>query len=151
MNKVDVTQGDPRDPAATALLQSSHALMQELFAAEDNHYLEISDLCAPNIRFFIARAHDQTMGCVALANQGAYGEVKSLFVSPTARGLGVGKALMQALEAEAKQQALPVLNLETGDTLTAAQRLYERHGFHYCGAFGSYPESAASVFMTKTL
>ena len=146
-----ITPGDPRDPAATALLRASHALMQSLFDPEDNHYLEIEDLCVPSIKFLVARNGTETLGCAALSNQQSYGEIKSMFVAPAARGQGVADALMTALDKEARQLGLTTLKLETGDKLKAAHRLYHRHGFRVCGPFGAYEESPASVFMSKPL
>ena len=90
---IEVVPGDPRDPQATALLQQSHALMESLFPPEDNFFLNIDDLCVPEISFFVAREGDTVLGTGALADKGDYGEVKSMFVSPVARGKGVGEAL----------------------------------------------------------
>jgi putative acetyltransferase len=148
---VSITLGDPRHAEATALLQASHALMQSLYPAEDNHYLSIEKLCVPSIRFFTALRDDKIIGCAALALKDGYGEVKSMFVDPEARGSGTADALMQQLEAEARAQALPVIRLETGNTLHAAHRLYARHGFEMCGPFGDYLDSPSSLFMEKRL
>ena len=148
---LDVTRGDPRAPEAVALLEQSHALMQELFDPEDNHYLEIDALCVPTIHFFVAKLDGKILGCAALANKQTYGEIKSMFVDPASRGSGLADALMEALIADAKDQELPAIHLETGDLLKAAHRLYARHGFAICGPFGEYEESKASVFMTKAL
>lgn len=148
---VTVTPGDPRDPGAAALLQASHALMQSLFPAESNHYLPIDALCAPEIRFFIARRGPETLGTGALANKIAYGEVKSMFVAPRARGTGTGAALLARIETEARAQNLPMLRLETGHSLAAAHRLYKRHGFTQRGPFGDYPDDPLSIFMEKLL
>jgi putative acetyltransferase len=125
--------------------------MRALFAEEDNHYLEISELCADHIRFFAAWEGETALGCAALALYPAYGEVKSMFVAPEARGKGIGMLLLKTLEAEATASGLATLNLETGNTLYDAHRLYERAGFTLCGAFGDYAESPASLFMTKTI
>lgn len=147
-----VELGSPADPAATALLEASHALMQSLFPAESNHYLSIDALLADEITFWVAKEGPATLGCVALANKGTYGEVKSMFVDPKARGKGVGQALLAALETHAKAQGLPLLRLETGDLLHAAHRLYRRHGFVDCDAFGDYPpDGAHSVYMEKEI
>lgn len=143
--------GDPRDPEATALLQASHALMQELFDPEANHYLSIDALCEPHVRFFIARVDDTIRGCSALKINTDYGEVKSMFVDPDTRGLGLAAKLMDKIETCARDEKLASLKLETGDLLHAAHRLYERHGFVRCGAFGSYKTDASSVFMEKAL
>ncbi len=146
-----IEPGDPRNPAILALLQASHALMQSLFAPEDNHFLSVDALCGPDIRFFSARRGDQIVGCAALALRDGYGEVKSMFVTPKARGTGAADALMRQIEDAARAEELPWLRLETGDTLEAAHRLYRRHGFKTCGAFGGYTANAASVFMEKPL
>lgn len=146
-----VSPGNPSDAAARALLEESHALMLSLFPAEDNYALNVEDLMAPEIRFFIARDGQTVLGTGALQIRPGYGEVKSMFTAPAARGRGVAAALLRQIEDEARANALPVLRLETGEALHAAMRLYERHGFTRCGRFGDYPENETSVFMEKRL
>ena len=146
-----VARTDPRDPQATALLQQSHALMQSLFAPEENHFLSIDALCADSIHFFTAREGDTILGTGALKVHDGYGEIKSMFVAEAARGKGVGDALMRQIEDQAKIEFLRMLKLETGNVLTAAHRLYARHGFISCGPFGDYTEAASSIFMEKAL
>jgi putative acetyltransferase len=141
----------PHEPGATALLTASHAYLQSLYPPEDNYALSIDALCEPHITFIIAEQNGETIGCAALANKGSYGEVKSMFTTPAARGTGTGSLLMNALESEARAQSLPLMKLETGDDLYPAHRLYERHGFSKCGPFGDYAEAVHSVFMEKIL
>lgn len=149
---VTVEPGDPRDPGAERLIRASHALMERLFAPEENHFLPPDALAGPGIRFFVARdAAGRTIGCAALALCDGYGEVKSMFVDDAARGTGAADALMARLEAEAQAAGLPLLRLETGDALEAARRLYARHGFAERGPFGDYAANATSVFMEKRL
>lgn len=151
MSKIRVVPGNPRDSQATALLRASHALMQSLYDAEDNHYLSIDDLCVPSIKFFVAKEGEKSLGCVALADKGDYAEIKSMFVHPDARGKGIAHKLMQRIEAEARAQGIADVKLETGDTLQQAHSLYRAHGYVDCGPFGEYEDSDASLFMTKTL
>ena len=146
-----VARTDPHDPQATALLHSSHALMQSLFPPEDNFYLSIDDLRAEHIHFFTARENGTILGTGALAVKDGYGEIKSMFVTDAARGRGVGDALLRQIEDQAKIEFLRLLKLETGDVLHAAHRLYARHGFIPCGPFGDYTAGPASVFMEKSL
>lgn len=148
---IDVRPGDPRDPQAVALLRASHALMQELFPAESNHYLSVDDLCRPDIRFFLAREDDEVLGCGALAIRDGYGEVKSMFTTEAARGRGVGDRVLTAIVTTAKLEGLPVLRLETGNALEAAHRLYRRHGFVERGPFGDYTDDPLSLFMEMPL
>ena len=146
-----VVPGDPRDPQATALLLASHQLMQDLFPTESNHYLSIDGLCAPTIRFLVAMDGNALLGCAALALKPGYGEIKSMFVAQAARGEGVADAMMHGLIASGRSEGLPLLRLETGDTLYAAHRLYQKHGYKSCGPFGEYSADPVSLFMEKKL
>ncbi|WP_342069901.1 GNAT family N-acetyltransferase [Yoonia algicola] len=146
-----VAQTDPHHPQATALLKQSHALMQSLFAPEDNFYLDIDDLMAPNIYFYTARMGDEVLGTGALMVKANYGEVKSMFVSESARGKGVAAALLRQIEDTARDEGLSMLKLETGNVLHPAHRLYARHGFMECGVFGDYVTAKSSIFMEKAL
>ncbi len=146
-----VEPADPRSPGPSALLRSSHALMQALYPPEENYALDIEELCAPGIHFFAAREDGETLGTGALAVRGDYGEVKSMFTAPQARGKGVAAALLRQLEDQARHLKLSCLRLETGEELSEAIRLYERHGFRRCGIFGDYRPNAFSVFMEKQI
>lgn len=146
-----IASDTPHDPAATALLQASHAFLASLYAPEDNFALSVDDLCQPGILFFTARLDGAVVGTAALALRPGYAEVKSLFVDPAARGQGVARALMARLLAEGQSRALPRLKLETGPLNTEALALYAREGFTRCGPFGDYADNPASVFMERRL
>ncbi|WP_338549216.1 GNAT family N-acetyltransferase [Roseovarius phycicola] len=146
-----VELADPRADGPRQLLEASHALMQASFPPEENYFLDIEALCADNIRFFAAREGKTTLGTGALALMGAYGEVKSMFTDPKARGKGVAAALLRQIEDQARELGLSHLRLETGDPLEAAVRLYERNGFVRCGIFGDYEPNKTSVYMEKPL
>ncbi|MGR3456111.1 GNAT family N-acetyltransferase [Pseudooceanicola sp.] len=146
-----IVPASPLDPEVTRLIRASHALMDELFPAESNHHLMPEELAAPGIHFFAARRDGQTIGCGAVAEKDGYGEIKSVFVDPAARGSGAAQAIMRMLEDHARTLKLPLLRLETGDRLHAARRLYARHGFTERGPYGDYREDPLSVFMEKRL
>lgn len=146
-----IEPADPHAPGPRALLLSSHALMQDLYPPEENYALEIDALCAPDIHFFAAREGAMILGTGALAVRDGYGEVKSMFTAPEARGKGVAAALLRRLEDQARTLKLTALKLETGEELAQAVRLYERHGFRRCAAFGEYHTNTYSLFMEKIL
>ena len=146
-----VKEADPREEGPRILLEASHVLMQAMFPPEENYFLDIEDLCAPNITFFAARDGAMVIGTGALAAKDTYGEVKSMFTAPDARGRGVAAAILRAIEDAAREQAIPMLKLETGDPLKSAVRLYERAGFSRCDIFGDYVPNSSSVFMEKSL
>ena len=81
----------------------------------------------------------------------SYGEVKSMFVAEDARGKGVADAILRQLEDQARADGIAILKLETGNALHAAHKLYARHGFIPCAAFGDYANAGSSMFMEKPL
>lgn len=52
-----------------------------------------------------------------------------LCVSDSARGQGLGTALLEAVVAEARRRGYPAVRLDVVDTNTRARALYERRGF----------------------
>ncbi|RYH01362.1 GNAT family N-acetyltransferase [Salipiger sp. IMCC34102] len=146
-----VAPADPRSPAALRLLRASHAYLLSKYPAEHSFALSPDALAEPHISFFLAHDDVQAIGCGALANKGTYGELKSMFVDPKARGSGAGAAIVTAILAAAREQGLPALKIETGDDLYPAHRLYARHGFTPCGPFGDYVEGPHSIFMERAL
>ena len=148
---VIIEPGNPKDAKVMALLSQSHALLARLYSPEDCYALSSDELCEPQVQFFVAREYNVILGCGALAVKTGYGEVKSMFTEPFARGQGVAKKLLTRIELEAQLARLPVLRLETGEALSAAVALYRQFGFTICGPFGVYTDNKASVFMEKTL
>lgn len=148
---ITVERGDPRDARAQTLLRAHHALMESLFPSESNHYLSADALCVPEITFLVAREGAQFLGCAALAQKPHFSEVKSMFVADAARGKGVADKLLLALIDTAKSKSITHVFLETGDTLYAAHKLYEKHGFTYCGPFGDYAADPNSLFMERAI
>lgn len=146
-----VERGHPLDPQPSALLAEAQALQAATYPEEHNHALPTEALAAEDVRFFVAREGDMFLGVGAYKLGDGYGEVKSMFTAPAGRGKGIGAALLRALEDAAREEGLTALKLETGDELEAACRLYERHGFARCGAFGDYEDNGVSVFYAKTL
>ncbi len=61
-----------------------------------------------------------------------------LFVTPTARGSGAGRALLLAAHAYAKQVGVVRLDLSTAKTNLAAQALYESLGWQQDTEFFTY-------------
>jgi putative acetyltransferase len=143
---------DPRTPEVSALIHELDRYMIALYPAESNHLVDVEVLARPNVRFFAAKARDAFQGCGAIMIHGDYAEVKRVFVSPTARGLGVGRLILEKLEQAAQKEGLTVLRLETGTLQPEALKMFEAFGFTRRGAFGDYPTNDPySVFMEKRI
>jgi putative acetyltransferase len=105
----------------------------------------------PGGRIFIAVRNGEAIGCCALmAMEDGGFEVAKMTVSPSARGLGLGRRLLEACEAAARAAGAPRLYLETSSTLAPAGALYRSFGFIDLPPRPS-PYVRADVWMEKRL
>jgi DNA-binding MarR family transcriptional regulator/GNAT superfamily N-acetyltransferase len=97
------------------------------------------ELVPPRGYFVLAMLDGEAVGCGALKCHAEHGEVKRMWVEPTSRGLGIGRRILQHLEALARERHLPVLRLETNQALTEAYSLYSSSGYREVPAFNDEP------------
>jgi GNAT superfamily N-acetyltransferase len=84
----------------------------------------------PNGTFYVARLGGEIVAMGGLRRIGPdVAEVKRLYVRPQARGLQLGELLLSRLLADARAFGYALARLDTAPFMTAAHRLYERHGF----------------------
>ena len=149
---VRINPESPRQSDIVRLVEELDAYLGALYPAESNHLLDVESLAQPDIRFLVARREGEALGCIALrVDPAGWGEVKRLYVSPRARGLGLGRRLLGALEAQAQRERLSLLRLETGIHQPEALGLFRAAGFREVPAFGAYAPDPLSVFMEKAL
>jgi putative acetyltransferase len=143
---------DPAQPDVVRLLEEGELYSASLYPPESNHHLSLDALRAPHVRFLVARdADSRAVATGALALFGSWAELKRMWVVPAMRGRGISKAILDALEAKAREEQVSRLRLETGVENHAALGLYERSGFTRCEPFGDYRADPLSVFMQKDL
>jgi GNAT superfamily N-acetyltransferase len=104
----------------------------------------------------VARDDDGTaLGCGALRALGdGVAEVKRMYVVPAARGRGVSRAVLGALENAARERGWTTLRLETGPRQPEAIGLYTSAGYGPVEAFGAYvgdPDAEESLFFERVL
>jgi putative acetyltransferase len=149
---ITITRESPRQDDVVALIRQSDALMQSLYPAESNHLVDIDALAEPHVYFFVAREHGRALGCGAFViADGKHAEMKRVFVDPAARGKGVARLIMEALEREAAKLGIALMRLETGIKQAEAIALYRKFGYIERGPFGSYRPDPLSLFMEKRL
>jgi putative acetyltransferase len=142
---------DPRQPDIRALVEELDAYFAALYPAESNHLLDIETLCLPPMRFFAARRSGEAVAIGGIWLHADYAEIKRVYVPERARGLGLGRAIMARLEAEALAEGRGILRLEAGIHQPEALGLYDALGYERRGPFGEYGPDPVSVFMEKHL
>jgi DNA-binding MarR family transcriptional regulator/GNAT superfamily N-acetyltransferase len=94
----------------------------------------------PAGQFFVAYLHGEAIGCGAVKHRGdAPSEIKRMWISPRARGLGLGRRMLQQLEARAFAGGARTARLETSAVLTEALNLYHSAGWTEVPAFNDEP------------
>lgn len=94
----------------------------------------------PKGELLLAKRGDHVLGCIAFKPlEGRIAEIKRLFVRPQARGTGVGKALVAAAIATARQAGYDEIKLDSLQEMTAAIALYKSFGFEPIAPYGSHP------------
>jgi len=147
-----VEQESPNQPDVIALIADLDTYQDSLYPAEARYALDLASLSKPNVLFVVARDERHiALGCGAVVLNASYGEVKRMYVRPEARGKGIAKQVIAALEASAYESGCRELMLETGPYQPEALRFYTSQGYVRRGAFGAYPEHPLSVFMGKSL
>jgi putative acetyltransferase len=147
-----ISAEDPRQAEIRAIIAESDALMQALYPAESNHLMDADELAAAGAMFFVARRDGKAIGSIAyrLIAPG-HAEMKRLFVRDEARGMGLGRRLVNALEDAARGQGIERISLETGVKQGEAIALYRACGYQECPPFAAYRHDPLSLFMTKRL
>jgi GNAT superfamily N-acetyltransferase len=100
----------------------------------------------------VAYRGDDALACGAVRRiADVTAEIKRMYVVEAARGLGIGRRMLAALEDEARQLGATRLVLETGERQPEALGLYESAGFERIEAYGEYVGDPFSVCMAKML
>ncbi|MFE0645548.1 GNAT family N-acetyltransferase [Streptomyces sp. NPDC058877] len=78
-------------------------------------------------------------------------ELKRMYVVPEARGLGLARRILAALEADARAAGRTRMVLETGTAQPEAIALYASSGYAPCARFGHYRNHPQSRCFAKSL
>jgi putative acetyltransferase len=138
------------EPGVLALFAAADEYGLSIYSPENYHALDASEFARDDVVLLVARDDSgAAIGMAALNVPAA--ELKRMFVDPRARGGGVGRRLLEAIESLAAGHGIRTLRLETGEPQVAAIVLYERAGYRRIPAFGEYVDDPTSVCMEKTL
>jgi GNAT superfamily N-acetyltransferase len=94
----------------------------------------------PAGEFLVAYLHDEPVGCGAVKHHpDAPAEIKRMWIAPRARGLGLGRRLLETLEASARDAGATTAHIETSAVLAEALALYRATGWVEVPRFNDEP------------
>lgn len=83
-------------------------------------------------RIWCAEHDGRTVGCIGIVGRGERAQLRWFLLDPLYRGIGLGKRLLDAALAFARETGFRKIYLETTDDLKDAVRMYEKAGFRKC-------------------
>lgn len=137
------------------------ALIRQLVATTDRwtfpeaNDVEIASLTTryrlPEAALFVAREEDIPVGCVGWRRKGSEAaEIKRLFVQPTFRGRGFGRALVEKVMLDIADRGFSRIVLETAEHWPAALAMYRELGFCRCPPYAQ-PGLSNSIFLSRKI
>lgn len=153
-SSIDLAGTDPRTPAARACQRAYASELAVRFEAgydpAQTMTVDDAELIPPAGLLLVASLHGEPVGCGAVIVAGpGPAKIRRMWVSPTVRGLGLGRRILAGLEAHAASAGASVVRLETNRALTEAISLYRSAGYREVPAFSD--EHYAQHWFEKTL
>jgi len=143
-DRIAIEEADPRDDAARYCLGEYYSELgrrfEKGFDVSRSRDPEAADMMRPRGVFLLAMSDGLPIGCVGLKGTGGeLAEIKRLWTCQTARGFGIGKRLMHAVETVARELSVKTLRLDTNSALSEALKLYRMSGWVEIDRFNEDP------------
>jgi GNAT superfamily N-acetyltransferase len=101
------------------------------------------DVEPPSGRWLVAYRDGSAVGCAGLKRlDERTAEIKRIYVAPEARGAGVAHALINGLEAAARDAGYDTVRLDTGARQPASVALFRSSGYHQIDDYNGNPVAA---------
>ncbi len=126
------------------------AFVDEELQALSRHFI------APKAGYWVAFHNEKLVGGAGfgplLGGPESICELKKMYLLPEARGLGVGRELMEKILQAARTADYKQIYLETTEAMNAAKRLYEGYGFaRLAGPLGATGHFGCDVHYLRDL
>jgi GNAT superfamily N-acetyltransferase len=144
MSTVQIRRSTLASPDAVQLITALNAELMAAFPEPGATHFSLSgeQVAEGEGAFLVAYLDDLAVGCGALRRlDETTAELKRMYVNPSVRGRGIGRALLDALEGEARVLGVTRIVLETGTRLVPAIKIYEAMGYVRIPLFGEYLSS----------
>jgi GNAT superfamily N-acetyltransferase len=142
---VELRQVDPESADAQRCLRAYVAELNRRspdqgFDPRKGATAEPQEVRPPNGAFVVVYLRGEAVGCGAVKHHpGAVTDVKRMWLAESARGLGLGRRLLERLEGLARDHGSTEAHIETSDVLPEALALYRSAGYVEVPAFNDEP------------
>ena len=140
---MDFRSEDPSRPPASDLVAAMVAEMEPLYGRIDvpgAPSASAADFSPPGGAFLVGYEDGEAVcggGVKRLDDEAC--EIKRMYVVPSARGRGLAKELLVALEDAARSLGYTIARLDTGAKQPHAERMYRDAGYRAIGNFNANP------------
>jgi len=142
---VELRRVDPEIPDAQRCLRAYVAELnrrspQRGFDPSNGGSAKPHEVRPPNGAFVIAYLRGEAIGCGAVKHHpGHVTDIKRMWLAESARGLGLGRRLLEYLEHLAREHGSNEAHIETSDVLPEAIALYRSAGYREVPPFNDEP------------
>jgi DNA-binding MarR family transcriptional regulator/GNAT superfamily N-acetyltransferase len=142
---VELRHVDPEIPDAQRCLRAYVAELnrrapQRGFDPSQGATAKPHEVRPPNGAFVIAYLREEAIGCGAVKHHpGNVTDIKRMWLAESARGLGLGRRLLEHLEQLAREHGSSEAHIETSDVLPEAVALYRSAGYLEVAPFNDEP------------
>ncbi|MDG4767240.1 GNAT family N-acetyltransferase [Solwaraspora sp. WMMD406] len=152
---VDIRPVPYTDPVAQDLVRAAMADLGARYGGTgDDTPVDPTDFAPPAGTFLVAYLDDVPVGCAGWRSHGDAGsdaELKRMYVADAARGRGVARTLLGAVERSAAEHGRRRVILECGDKQPEAIALYRSSGYARIPNFGYYRDSPGCLSFGRDL
>ncbi|MGC5021090.1 GNAT family N-acetyltransferase [Micromonospora sp. DT47] len=153
MSEIEIRAERFDSPVAQALIAAALAdLGQRYGGSGDETPVDATEFAPPHGTFLVAHLDGEPVGCGGWRSHGDdTAELKRMYTAPVARGRGVARAVLAAVEESARHHGRKQIILECGDRQPEAIAMYTSAGYEPISNFGFYADAPGCLSFGRTL
>ncbi|WP_328850398.1 GNAT family N-acetyltransferase [Micromonospora globbae] len=155
MSEIEIRLVSFDSPVAQRLIRAALADLGARYGGSgDETPVDPAEFVPPAGAFLVAHLDGEPVGCGGWRSHGDMGEVaelKRMYTDPAARGRGVARAVLAAVERSAREHGRKRMILECGDRQPEAVAMYTSAGYERIPNFGFYKDAPGCLSYGRTL
>ncbi|WP_431935074.1 GNAT family N-acetyltransferase [Micromonospora sp. RP3T] len=155
MSEIEILPRRFDAPESQELIRAALADLGRRYGGNgDETPVDAAEFVPPAGAFLVAYLDGQPVGCGGWRSHGVDGEeaeLKRMYTAPAARGRGVARAVLAAIERSARDTGRKRIVLECGDKQPEALAMYVSAGYERIPNFGYYRDAPGCLSFGRTL